>query len=299
MKVTNTVSSGFLARINPQLNRLGYSPTPRGWCDVTRLDYQTRFMVVEPGMRLILEIGEAHVELAGGEGVLVRPGTWVRRWEAGERSGRRLWVRFDWDDSYALVSRSEPLQVYAPDKPDLSLLRSAPGWIPKALWERPLALPADFFDLFERLNTRFLAGEPADRASARGLWLELLLKILAPYCHWSGSKAEAERLPEEILMDELRAAALMPFNQAPSIQTLLARTGQSADHVARRFRRAYGLTPLSYLNRLRIEQAKALWQQEPGIGVIEAAQRLGFTDYRYFSRLMRKVEGQGPRRTGY
>jgi len=287
------LSSEFLARINPQLCRVGYTRTPGCWLDAPRLDYQTWFMALEPGMEMSLELDGRSVELAGGQGLLVKPGTWVARRVAGKGT-RRFWVGFDWDVGHARLAAGEPAQVYAAAGMEEGRLRPAPGWVPEALWGRPLGLPGDFFEHFLVMNNRFGTGGAAGRVTARGLWLELLLKVLAPCCRWEERGSVPEHLPEVVLMEMLRTAAAVPFKRAPQVQALLARTGQSPDHVARRFRRAYGVTPLAYLNRLRVEQAKALLEQ-PGLGVSEVARRLGFGDFRYLSRLVRRVDGRSPR----
>lgn len=286
----NTVPSDFLRRINPQPQRIGYADTPKGWRDLPRMDYHTWFIVMEPGLHLWLELGGIRLQVPGGHGILVRPGTWVSRWLEPGAGGRRYWITFDWDSSHPAAG-SPPL--YAPARPDATLVRRAPRWIPDALWARPLPLPAGFHEDFLRLNDRFWLGGAASRGTARGLLLEFLLKMLGPACSWSEAVAPDQQTATDQLLERLREAALLPFTQAPDVQTLLEASGQSHDHAGRLFRQAFGLTPLAYLNRLRMERAKRLLE-DTGLGVIAISRQLGYSDFRYFSRLFRQTTGQTP-----
>lgn len=285
-------SPEFLRRINPQPHRLGYAETPKGWRDLPRLDYRTWFMCPAPGFAMEVEIDGRRVDLQGGQGILVPPATWVKRRTESGRGGRRYWVTFDWNDEHVPDERTS--LVYASMEPDPTRLRPAPSWVPAALWGEPVALPDGFHEDFERLNDRFWHGSAASRASARGLLLEVLLKIFSGWCDWPESAAPDRRPVEDRLLELLRAAATQPFRRTPAIEVLLSRAGQSHDHVSRKFRAAYGVTPLTYLNRLRMERAKEMLE-DTELSVSEVARRLGYGDFRYFTRLFRKVTGRTPR----
>lgn len=70
----------------------------------------------------------------------------------------------------------------------------------------------------------------------------------------------------------------------------------SKDYVRRLFRKEMGMTPVSYLNGLRLAHAKRLLKQHliSGDSVAEIALMCGFYDPRYFSRLFRRETGQSP-----
>lgn len=288
----NTCSPEFLRRINPQPHRLGYADTPKGWLDLPRMDYRTWFMCVEEGMMVEVEAAGRRVVLDGGIGVFVPPGTWVKRRAEPGRGGRRYWITFDWSDEHETDERAS--QLYMPMEPDWARVRRAPGWLPESLWMKAVKLPDGFYEDFERLNVRFWQGGAPSRASARGLLLELLLRVVGGCCEWPEGAAVERKPVEDRVLEVLRAAAAQPFRRTPSIEVLLARAGQSHDHVSRRFRAAYGMTPLAYLNRLRMERAKDLLSTTE-LRVSEVAHRLGFEDFRYFTRLFRKVTGSTPR----
>ena len=68
------------------------------------------------------------------------------------------------------------------------------------------------------------------------------------------------------------------------------------DYIRRLFKQEIGMTPVSYMNSLRLEHAKKLLKQQPVTGHTagEIALMCGFYDPRYFSRLFRRHTGLSP-----
>lgn len=86
----------------------------------------------------------------------------------------------------------------------------------------------------------------------------------------------AERIAEPITLDEL-----------------CRHTGYSAQHLSRLFRRALGVTPLQHLATLRIDRARDLLAEDT-LTVQAIAERVGFTDPFYFSRVFHDQAGMSP-----
>ena len=77
--------------------------------------------------------------------------------------------------------------------------------------------------------------------------------------------------------------------------SLAEQFGFSVNYLRKLFRDATGLSPVKYLNRLRITRACAYMQQEH-LSAREAAERVGFVDMNYFSRTFKQVMGCSPSR---
>ena len=75
---------------------------------------------------------------------------------------------------------------------------------------------------------------------------------------------------------------------------LAAHVGLSERYLTQCFRHETGLTPIKYLNRYRIRQARTLLKVE-GMNVTEVAFAVGFTDPNYFARVFRDEIGISPR----
>lgn len=74
---------------------------------------------------------------------------------------------------------------------------------------------------------------------------------------------------------------------------LARRLGLNADYLTLCFRKELGMTPVAYLNRFRVNQAKTLLLESDKT-ITEIALAVGFSDSGYFSRVFRQKVGQSP-----
>lgn len=93
----------------------------------------------------------------------------------------------------------------------------------------------------------------------------------------------ARRHLEEHLVEPLRLA------------TLARHAGWSVPHFCDRFRRHFGTSAIAMLIDLRLHQARLLLTDR-NLTVETVAQRVGYADYRQFTKLFRKRFGCTPRR---
>ena len=80
-----------------------------------------------------------------------------------------------------------------------------------------------------------------------------------------------------------------------SLAHLAKRSGWSAFHLHRVFRRAFGETPRQYTQRVRLERAAAALAISPR-GVAEIGQAIGFASHEVFTRAFRRHFGCTPQR---
>jgi AraC-like DNA-binding protein/tetratricopeptide (TPR) repeat protein len=83
------------------------------------------------------------------------------------------------------------------------------------------------------------------------------------------------------------------FQEAGTIEELLAEIPASRRNLARRFKAATGLTPIEYLQRTRIEAAKGLLEQTDQ-SILEVMLHTGYNDLKTFRQLFRKTTGMTP-----
>jgi len=84
------------------------------------------------------------------------------------------------------------------------------------------------------------------------------------------------------------------FGEELSAAVLARRFGYTTAHFSRKFKKATGLPPLTYLKIYRLEQAMRLLRQED-ISVGEIAAYCGFGDANYFTRCFTARYGHPPR----
>ena len=82
----------------------------------------------------------------------------------------------------------------------------------------------------------------------------------------------------------------------PCQVTELARMCNLSDsHFYARFKRAMGVTPIEYKNRLTISSAERLLVDEPGLSIEEISERMGFSSSSYFRRIFKRMSSLSPR----
>lgn len=113
------------------------------------------------------------------------------------------------------------------------------------------------------LFSRFIEGAKAK------VWTndERMMRVLAHVHHHIGEDIDVDALAE-------KACVTKPY-------------------LIRLFKRDFGVSPLQYVNRKKVERAQLLLLTED-MAVKEVAYRLGFGDHSYFIRLFKKVTGRTP-----
>jgi len=83
------------------------------------------------------------------------------------------------------------------------------------------------------------------------------------------------------------------FSERIAVEELAAAFYISPDHFSRLFRQSTGVSPIEYINHLRISKASQLLVIG-GATVSEVAAKVGIQDPSYFTRLFKQITGQTP-----
>jgi signal transduction histidine kinase/DNA-binding LacI/PurR family transcriptional regulator/DNA-binding response OmpR family regulator len=118
---------------------------------------------------------------------------------------------------------------------------------------------------------------------------ETLQHLADALAHRYKSGSESQRVA-------LKAMAFIHMNYAEPISRsdVAAHVGLSERHLTRCFHQEVGLTPITYLNRYRVKQAKVLLDRGEK-GITEVAMEVGFSNNSYFTRVFREEVGLSPR----
>ncbi|NJN86444.1 MAG: AraC family transcriptional regulator [Leptolyngbyaceae cyanobacterium SL_7_1] len=82
------------------------------------------------------------------------------------------------------------------------------------------------------------------------------------------------------------------FNSTIALEQLVAITNLNRSYLIRLFRQATGMPPYTYLNQIRVNQAKQLLRQ--GMGVAEVAIAVGLADQSHLTRHFKRIVGVTP-----
>ena len=118
--------------------------------------------------------------------------------------------------------------------------------------------------------------------------MRLLSKIKL---HHSHPRRDRQAVEDRILatIDFMEQHLDMPV----SLENLAARAGQSIPYYCKLFKNRTSQSPMAYFIQLKIRKACALLDQTD-LSVKEIAEKLGYEDPYYFSRLFKKVQGCPP-----
>jgi AraC-like DNA-binding protein len=113
--------------------------------------------------------------------------------------------------------------------------------------------------------------------------------------HVEATLAHKRKLSVETQRVVRRAMAYVHARYAEqvSLKEMAAYVGLSKQHLIRSFRKEIGITPIAYLKRYRIRQAKALLEASDK-SITEVALEVGFSDSGYFARVFRREAGVSP-----
>ena len=288
-------SRSWLADINPHPRIVGSTDGQRAYVDPRRVIYDHELMLFGAGGHFILECdADLRYEFHGPSYVIIPPGLWHTCRGIRSEQVTRAWVHFDWTYDNRPVAEKDI--TYAPAEPLTELYHRAPSFVPRDLIYGELKNPPQIDALHQALDKRFQSNDPIIRHSARAALLELLIYVLDDGTQQtlpSAQQREASPFTAFAIRDALHEYAHQAFNACPPLKQFLQDRGQSYDHQARLFKRAFGVSPLQYVNSLRIESAAHLIRgTDTPIG--QVAEHLGYDDPVYFARCFKKYMGLSP-----
>lgn len=142
-------------------------------------------------------------------------------------------------------------------------------------------------DLVLYLIARY-AGATAAQRVARFFALQWHQDGLAPYMVFEGRTDHGDT---EILAAQRWLAGHFPV--ARPVEEMIGRSRLAARTFKRRFTAATGLSPIAYVQRLRVEDAKRRLERTEA-AIDEIAWRVGYEDPAFFRRLFRRTTGLTP-----
>jgi len=261
----------FWAAVNPEVAIVGFHRSEPRWLSPPRDYVQTDFDLwyVASGRGAVQVDGSWH-GFEAGDLLCLKPGTRYQR----ERT----------DDA-------DPFQLYYAHILPFGHRDDGLNEALAAAW--PLLLSVqhrpDFLRLFSQLFEAY-ATRPAHHESltVKGLALQVLDAVFDEL-----QQSPARRRPG-LHPGLLQAKALVERSYAEplTVSDLASAGGLCPSHLSALFSRELGVSPVAYLLRVRIREARLLLAR--GLRVKEVAQRTGFRSQHYFCRQFRQRVGMTP-----
>lgn len=272
----------WLLEIHPQIREVWRGSWTPGTLEPDRYLYDHELVIVSQGSCRI-DIEEATQEVGAGQSVIIPPGS-RHRTLAGPRGVTRFCVHFHW---MPRPGRDHlPIWCFFPKRPQKGSVVPAPAYVPADLCGRILPVDRTAANLAAPIYERWKAGGELTRALCHAQFLELLLRI-------AGNGEADPNEPRAELRLAHKVKDLLDRDLQTPVQSLLPTLGFSYAHLCRLFRAKFGVTPVEYRNAVRLENVRELLRHSH-LTIAEIADRTGFADPAYLTRIYRKRYGEPP-----
>lgn len=121
-------------------------------------------------------------------------------------------------------------------------------------------------------------------------WSRLITIELIRHDHQAG---QLRAVSVDPLVHEILDYLNQSINQPLTLDDLAEKSGFSAQHLNRTFKKVLGMTPLQYLTHMRLQQAADMLATG-SMTIATVSESLGYEDQYYFSRLFKKHFGMAP-----
>ena len=174
-----------------------------------------------------------------------------------------------------------------------ALFTLEPAWRSRHQFASRLQLnPADInetLSLVDKVDNELKSRQPGFAVMAIAAFLELVTFLSR--CYGQTHNPTSKSL---IRVGETITHMRRNLSQSIALEDLINISGMSRTNYIRIFEAATGTSPISYLIKLRIEEASRLLRTSDR-SVTEIGFDVGFSDSNYFSRQFRKLQGESPR----
>ncbi|WP_379133269.1 AraC family transcriptional regulator [Paenibacillus sp. sgz500958] len=210
-------------------------------------------------------------ELGAGDCFLIHPGQLVSYISDTHQPWEYRWAAFTGHDADKLVLQAG----FTPEKPVLS---TAEGSV----------IPGSLSGIMEAFY--------GNKESAHLTSLGFLYLIIGDAAQ---QHSEDSRLPGAGSQVKRTVKQMIHFMASQyahpiSIEQMCDSLGYNRAYLSRVFKQETGLSPVTYLLKLRIEKSRQLLRERPELSVEQISSSVGLTDALYFSRQFKRFCGQSP-----
>lgn len=125
-------------------------------------------------------------------------------------------------------------------------------------------------------------------------YLQLLFSVYGRKAAGLTGSIERSENGGETLVRQVTHYLSAQFAMPVSIEQMAETLGYNRAYLSRVFKRATGMTPVTFLLRLRIDKARLLLRERPELTVEQIAASVGIPDALYFSKQFKRIYEQSP-----
>ncbi|TVX95485.1 AraC family transcriptional regulator [Cohnella terricola] len=217
-------------------------------------------------------MGEFEAEIRPGDSFLIHPGQLFHYVADEGDPWRYRWVAFAGNGSGSLVNEAG------------------------LILERPIVHTGTNRTPGERCRSIFEAFKTRDNSASLAASGHLHLLFA---CLHEVAVTEAASLPRaeshlEELARQVAGYLSTQYAEPVTIEGMAEALGYNRAYLSRQFKRQTGISPATFLTKLRVDHGRRLLRERPELTVEQIASSVGFQDALYFSKQFRRWYGQSP-----
>lgn len=209
--------------------------------------------------------------LGPGDCFLIHPDQLVSYVSNHKDPWRYRWVAFSGEASHDLVNSAG----FRPNCPILHTTETS-------------YVPAYIHHIQERFHTKEESSHTAAIGYLHLIWAEIMNHTSTPL-QLTIAEPQVQRTVKQMI-NYMTSQYAHPV----SIEQMCTSLGYNRAYLSRIFKKETGISPVTYLLKLRIDQAKRLLRERPELSVEQVSASVGLTDPLYFSRQFKRFCGQSP-----
>lgn len=158
--------------------------------------------------------------------------------------------------------------------------------IPELVFEEPIRLherDGILFNAFQTVYREAKREEPEEQA------LEYAIKLLLLFLVREEKEAEIGRQMLDIVLEYIKNH----YTERITLDELAELEHISKSYLSRRFKKRTGISVISYINKMRIEQSKQFLMAS-ALDINEISYQVGFESPKYFHRVFKELVGESP-----
>ncbi|RIX50869.1 AraC family transcriptional regulator [Paenibacillus nanensis] len=263
----------IVQRANPRLHVLfsGESQTKPGHRLGPKV-YEFYLMHLVLSGKGVFTLEGQRYELEAGRTFLIEPGQLITYESDHEEPWRYRWVAFKGEEAAELVA--------------MAGFKASQGQIAALDDARKAGV------LYRRIYSILRKGSPSASLQASAC-LQLLMAEYSDSLREQGSPDRAEKQDEQLHSQIIHYLSTQ-YTHPVSIEGMAESLGYSRAYLSRIFKQKTGMSPVSFLLKLRLDRAKLMLRERPELTVEQVAASVGLQDALYFSKQFRKQHGQSP-----
>lgn len=216
--------------------------------------------------------GKIEADLSVGDSFLIHPGQLFHYVSDEQDPWRYRWVAFAGTQSASLVAEAG-LDLEHP------IVNSGSSKLPA-----------------ERCRSIFEAFR--ERGGSASLIASGHLHLLFASLHEATSESTNTPLRPDSHSEELVRQVVgylsTQYAEPVTIEGMAETLGYNRAYLSRLFKQRVGISPVTFLTKLRVDHSKRLLRERPELTVEQIASSVGFQDALYFSKQFRRLHGQSP-----